>query len=186
MGHFVSSSREKEKRYRSDSRGDEREGQGRKENEWKWSSIYILNRFLWSQTLRKNAYSNIQKISPPKSESFQIKKLAFFHISAQNIDCRYLLELPWWGGSNEYPQSMFLRRNKDKRPTGHNSLTWVNCQCRYADCMQHFSNTLMTRQWLKQFFKYLAYKVKMLKFSNVTHKTSHPQCLLLFCVFFMC
>ena len=36
----------------------------------------------------------------------------FFHISAQNIDCGYYLELPWWGSSNEYPQSMFLSRNK--------------------------------------------------------------------------
>ena len=33
MGHFVSSPREKEKRDRGDSRGDEREGQGRKESE---------------------------------------------------------------------------------------------------------------------------------------------------------
>ena len=30
MGHFVSSLREREKRYRRDSRRDEREGQGRK------------------------------------------------------------------------------------------------------------------------------------------------------------
>ena len=35
-----------------------------------------------------------------------------FHISAQNIDCGYLLEPPRRGGSNEYPQSMFLSRNK--------------------------------------------------------------------------
>ena len=41
-----------------------------------------------------------------------------------------------------------------------------NRHCRYAYGMQHFSNTLMTRQWLKQFLKYLAYKVKMLKFSK--------------------
>ena len=41
-----------------------------------------------------------------------------------------------------------------------------NRHCRYADGMHHFSNTLMTRQWLKQFLKYLAYKVKMLKFSK--------------------
>ena len=27
--------------------------------------------------------------------------------SAQNIDCGYSLEPPQWGGSNEYPQSMF-------------------------------------------------------------------------------
>ena len=62
--------------------------------------------------LRKYAYSNILKISPPKTESFQIKNLTFFHISAQNIDCAYLLEPPRRGGSNEYPQSMFLSRNK--------------------------------------------------------------------------
>ena len=35
-----------------------------------------------------------------------------FHISAKNIDCGYSLEPPRWGGSNEYPQSMFLSRNK--------------------------------------------------------------------------
>ena len=32
VGHFVSSPREREKRDRRDSRGDEREGQGRKRN----------------------------------------------------------------------------------------------------------------------------------------------------------
>ena len=35
-GHFVSSPKDREKRDRRDSREDEREGQGRKENEWKW------------------------------------------------------------------------------------------------------------------------------------------------------
>ena len=33
-----------------------------------------------------------------------------FHISAPNIDCGYSLEPPRRGGSNEYPQSMFLSR----------------------------------------------------------------------------
>ena len=61
-----------------------------------------------TQTLRKHAYSNIYKISPPKTENFQIKILIFFfHISAQNIDCGYSLEPPRRGGSNEYLQSMF-------------------------------------------------------------------------------
>ena len=36
----------------------------------------------------------------------------FFQISAQNIDCGYSLEPPRWGGSNEYPESIFLSRNK--------------------------------------------------------------------------
>ena len=35
------------------------------------------------------------------------KNSDIFHISAQNIDCGYLLEPPWRGGFNEYPQSMF-------------------------------------------------------------------------------
>ena len=41
------------------------------------------------------------------------KNIFFFHISAQNIDCGYSLEPPCRGGSNEYPQSMLLSRNKE-------------------------------------------------------------------------
>ena len=66
----------------------------------------------YKYTLRKHAYSNILKISSPKTENFPIKTSDIFHISAQNIDCRYSLEPPRRGGSNEYPQSMFLSRNK--------------------------------------------------------------------------
>ena len=47
-----------------------------------------------------------RKRSDEKSDTCNV------HISAQNIDCGYLLEPPWQGGSNEYPQSMFLSRNK--------------------------------------------------------------------------
>ena len=47
-----------------------------------------------------------------KNWKFSDKKSDIFHISAQNIDCGYSLEAPRWGGSNEYPQSMFLSRNK--------------------------------------------------------------------------
>ena len=71
---------------------------------------------VWSMpsrfTLRKHAYSNIQLISPPKTENFEIKNTVIFHISAQNIDCWYSLEPPRRGGSNEYPQSMSLSRYK--------------------------------------------------------------------------
>ena len=62
--------------------------------------------------LRKHAYSNILKILPPKNENFQIKNSYILHISDQNIDCGYSFEPPRRGGSNEYPQSMFLIRNK--------------------------------------------------------------------------
>ena len=53
------------------------------------------------------------------TENFTTKKMKIsdknsdiFHIFAQNIDCEYSLELPHRGSSNEYPQSMFLSRNK--------------------------------------------------------------------------
>ena len=57
--------------------------------------------------LRKHAYSNMLKKSPPKTEFFSDKIFAIFHISAQNIDCGYSLEPPRRGGSNEYPLAMF-------------------------------------------------------------------------------
>ena len=49
----------------------------------------------------------------PLKPHFYIVKLGFtgvyiiFLISAQNIDCGYLLERPSGGSSNEHPQSMF-------------------------------------------------------------------------------
>ena len=47
-----------------------------------------------------------------KNENYQIKNSYIFQNSAQNIDCGYSLEPPRRGGSNGYPQSMFLSRNK--------------------------------------------------------------------------
>ena len=52
------------------------------------------------------------KYSHQNNENFQIKISDIFHISAKKIDCGYSLEPPRRGGSNEYPQSMFLSRNK--------------------------------------------------------------------------
>ena len=62
--------------------------------------------------LRKHTYSTIFKILQSKQENFQIQNSDIFHISAQNIDCGYSLEPPRRGGSNEYPQTMFLCKNK--------------------------------------------------------------------------
>ena len=45
-------------------------------------------------SLRKHAYSNTIKISPPKTENFQIKTPDIFLVSAQNIDCGHSLEPP--------------------------------------------------------------------------------------------
>ena len=52
-----------------------------------------------------------RKFHLQKLKFFQIKNSDIFHISAQNIDCRYSLEPRRWGGFNEYPQSMFLSTN---------------------------------------------------------------------------
>ena len=54
----------------------------------------------------------MENFTTKKNENSQIKKSNIFHISAQNIDCGYALEPPRRGGSNEYPQSMFLSRSK--------------------------------------------------------------------------
>ena len=40
------------------------------------------------------------------------KNSDIFHISAQNTDCGYSLEPSNRASSNEYPQSMYLSRNK--------------------------------------------------------------------------
>ena len=46
-----------------------------------------------------------------KNENFKIKNSSNFSISAKNLDCGYSLEPLHQGGSNKYPQSMFLSRN---------------------------------------------------------------------------
>ena len=45
-------------------------------------------------------------------KNFQIKNSDIFHNSVENIDYGYSLEPPRRGGSNEYPQTMFISRNK--------------------------------------------------------------------------
>ena len=80
-------------------------------------------------TILKDCHSQQKVDIVRKSKHLEKKKRKFsdkitdiFHSFAQNIDCGYSLEPPrrlWyslepprWGGSNEYPQSMFLSRNK--------------------------------------------------------------------------
>ena len=60
--------------------------------------------------ITKHAYSNILKTLLPKTENFQIKNSDIFHISTQNIDCEYSLELPQQGGSNKYSSFMFFKQ----------------------------------------------------------------------------
>ena len=60
-------------------------------------------------------YKEIFKVV--KNENLPLKNFDIFLIFAQNIDCRYTLESPRRGGSNEYPQSMFWSKNKKNRYT---------------------------------------------------------------------
>ena len=50
---------------------------------------------------------HLQKLKIFGKKTTTKKNSDIFHISAQNIDCVYLLESPRRGGSNEYSQSMF-------------------------------------------------------------------------------
>ena len=57
-------------------------------------------------------FKYIEKFTSKNCKFSDKKNSDIFLISAQNIDCGYSLEPPHRGGSNEYPQSMFLSRNK--------------------------------------------------------------------------
>ena len=69
------------------------------------SDIFVHNEYTLIQINRK---FYLQKL---KKKSYK-KALIFFYISVQNIDCEYSLEPPQRGGSNQYPQFMYLSRNK--------------------------------------------------------------------------
>ena len=62
--------------------------------------------------MKTRLFKYTENFTTKKNENFQTKNSVIFLISAQNIDCGYSLEPPQRGGSNKYPQSMFLSRNK--------------------------------------------------------------------------
>ena len=76
------------------------------------SSLFFITLYQLSVHYENMPIQNILKILPQKNENFQRKNSDIFHFSTQKIDCGYSLEPPRRGGSNEYPQSMFLSRNK--------------------------------------------------------------------------
>ena len=68
---------------------------------------------LWVPIITKTCLFKCIENFTPKNWIFSDKKNSDnLHISAKNIDCGYSLEVPWRGGSNEYPQSTFSSRNK--------------------------------------------------------------------------
>ena len=71
-------------------------------NFWRNNKPVIIKKYITKTRLFKyiaNFNTNKWKLSDENS--------SIFHISAQNIDCGYLLEPPRRGGSNEHRQSMF-------------------------------------------------------------------------------
>ena len=50
-----------------------------------------------------------------KLKKFQIKNSDIFHISAQNIDCGYLLEPPWRGAKKKKKKKKKKKTKKKKR-----------------------------------------------------------------------
>ena len=71
--------------------------------------------------ITKTCPCNIQRFfSSVKIEKFMRIFFIFFLFLLKNIDCGYSLEPPRQGGSNEYPQSMFLSKNKKNRYTPAN------------------------------------------------------------------
>ena len=78
-----------------------------------WVPLQYLEPFHITKTCLICLFKYIEKLTS-KNWKFSDKKLRyfFFYISAQKHRCGYLLEPPRQGGSNEYPQSMFLSRNK--------------------------------------------------------------------------
>ena len=75
--------------------------------------LLLINR------LKQKHYENMpiqiyRKFHLQTLKFFRYKNSDILYISAQNIDCGHSLEAPRRGGSNGYPQSMFLGRNKKK------------------------------------------------------------------------
>ena len=50
-----------------------------------------------------------------KKWKFSDKRIWYFSYFCSNIDCGYSLEPPRRGGSNEYPQSILLSKNKKNK-----------------------------------------------------------------------
>ena len=91
---------------KSDQKWDKRQI---KQQQEKTNYILTLAKIIITKTCLFKIYWNFYH---KKNENFQRKNSDIFHFSAQNIDCGYSLEPPRRGGSNEYPQSMFLSKNK--------------------------------------------------------------------------
>ena len=74
-----------------------------------WLKFYLLGCYLF---LPARKSGRICQTIALKTPFFNQKVLIFFLFLHKNICCGYSSEVPWRGTSNEYPQHMFLWRNK--------------------------------------------------------------------------
>ena len=76
-------------------------------------AIFVFVRRNKKDIMKTRLFKYIENFTT-KNWKFSDKNSDIFHISAQNIQCKLwaLVEPPHQGGSNEYPKSMFLSRNK--------------------------------------------------------------------------
>ena len=74
--------------------------------------VFVLFLFVPHLITKTRLFKYIENFTAKNWKFSDKKNSDIFHISAQNIDCGNSLEPPRRGGSNEYPQSMFLSRHK--------------------------------------------------------------------------
>ena len=80
---------------------------------WRYGNIVCM--FRQKKAHYENTPIHISRRITSKKLKIPRLKTDIFHISAQNLDCGYLLEPPRRGGSNEYPLSMCLSKKKKKK-----------------------------------------------------------------------
>ena len=102
-------------------------------------------------------FKYIENFTSKKGEKKTDKNSDIFHISAQNIDCGYSLEPPRRGDSNEYPQSMFLSRNKKNnvypcKPQFYYIKGGQNYIGLFSWWLHCFSTCITTRWWVTLFW----------------------------------
>ena len=80
---------------------------------WETDQIARRHSFHWAHIITKTCrFKYNENFTTKKWKKIRWKILIFYLFLLKSIDCGYSLEPPRRGGSNEYPQSMLLSRDK--------------------------------------------------------------------------
>ena len=115
-------------------------------------SVVMRTTKITTSITKTRLFKYIETFTSINLKIFRYKNSDIFHMSAQNIDCGYSLEPSRRGGSNEYPQSMFLSRNKKiiYTPVDPSFTIWkwgLRGQY-YIGMFSWWSANLLTRRWI--------------------------------------